>query len=229
MSDFFEKLKKGMDSEELSEDILEEPNQPTSEEDLIEEPEEATPVSTEEVSEVKAEFATTPVIDDDPPEVDSPKPKKKKPSKKKTTKKKPTKKKEDSPEKIEIEETPDEDVEEAPKKDFFDGPMGELTVDVYQSGKDLIVQSAIGGVESEDLDIIIENDLVVIKGSREESIKEEKKDYFFQECHWGSFKREIVLPLEVDSSRAKAKLEKGILIIRMPIIEKKSKTKVSVE
>ena len=112
---------------------------------------------------------------------------------------------------------------------FDDGPIGELTVDVYTVGNELVIRSAIAGVESEDLDIIIEDDLVVIKGNRESKVTEEASDYFFSECHWGSFKREIVLPLEVDSSRAKAKLEKGILIIRMPIIKKEIKTKVSIE
>ena len=116
------------------------------------------------------------------------------------------------------------------KEDLFDdGPIGELTVDVYTVGNELVIRSAIAGVESEDLDIIIEDDLVVIKGNRESKVTEEASDYFFSECHWGSFKREIVLPLEVDSSRAKAKLEKGILIIRMPIIKKEIKTKVSIE
>ena len=67
------------------------------------------------------------------------------------------------------------------------------------------------------------------KGERENRVAEEKDDYFFQECYWGRFKREIILPVEVDSSRADAKMEKGILTIKIPIIERNSKTKVSIK
>ncbi|MBU3942632.1 Hsp20/alpha crystallin family protein [Patescibacteria group bacterium] len=179
MSDFLEKLKKGMD----------------------------TPATTEEIGVVEADFTAMAIK---PEPMDPPKKTKKKVAKKPAS------------------------VKDSVEASFFDGPEGELTVDVFQSGKDLIIRSAIGGIESEDLDIVIENDFVVIKGVRPSSAealagKEENVEYFFQECHWGSFKREISLPLEVDSSRAKAKLEKGILIIRMPIIERNSKTKVSIE
>ena len=131
MSDFLEKLKKGMDAEPIIQEVSE-----------------------PEV--VKAEFVSSPVVNDEPAEEVEP-PKK---AKKKAVKKRP-----EPEEKEEV---------------FFDTPVGELTVDVFQSGKDLIIRSAIGGIESEDLDIVIENDFVVIKGVRPSSAettagKEEKE------------------------------------------------------
>lgn len=132
--------------------------------------------------------------------------------------------------KIEAEEQKEKPKE--PKEesvDLFDGPEGELTVDVYQKGKELIIQSAIAGIDPEDLDIAIEDDLLIIKGKREKMFAEENEDYFFQECYWGRFKREILLPVDVDSSKISAKLEKGILTIKVPVIERESKTKISVK
>lgn len=146
-------------------------------------------------------------------------------------KKKKAKKKEKK-KKIEVEEPESASAEASADKekpsDLFEGPEGELTVDVYQKDKELIVQSAIAGVDPEDLDVAIEDDLLIIKGQRERRFAEENENYFFQECHWGRFKREILLPVEVDSSRVNAKLEKGILIIKVPIIERQSKTKISI-
>ena len=141
--------------------------------------------------------------------------------------KKKRKKKKKEIEVEELEEKPKEPKEEIP--DLFEGPEGELTVDVYQKDKELIVQSAIAGIEPADLDINIEDDLLIIKGKRERMFAEENENYFFQECHWGRFKREILLPVEVDSSRVNAKLEKGILTIKVPIIKHEPKTKISVE
>jgi len=105
---------------------------------------------------------------------------------------------------------------------------GQLTVDVYQTDKEIVIQSAIAGIEPDDLDIIIENDMVAIRGNRKKLFEEKKRNYFYQECYWGQFSREIILPEEVDNSRAQATMKKGILTIRIPKIESKKKRKIGV-
>ena len=118
-------------------------------------------------------------------------------------------------------------IEAGEEKKWFE-LEGQLTVDVYQTDKEIIIQSAIAGIEPENLDITIENDLVIIRGNRERKFIEERKNYFYQECYWGRFSREIILPAEVDGSRAKATMEKGVLTIRMPKIEREKKRKIAV-
>jgi len=246
MTDFFEKIKKGMDSkgvikepEEIKE--LEQPEEQLEEELEGEESSaELISVQADEIEEPTEEPSvelTSFEIDEPEEQIEQIEELGKKPKKKATKKKsakKPAKKvvEEKLVKKIEIKTEIEEPVSEHKRieEKLFDGPEGELTVDVYQSGNDLIVRSAIAGVDPEDLDITIENDLVIISGQREQNTAEEKDNYFFQECYWGRFRREIILPLEVDSSRANAKMEKGVLIIRIPIIEeRKKKTKISIE
>ncbi len=128
---------------------------------------------------------------------------------------------------VKKEKTEEKKIEAGERKKWFE-PEGQLTVDVYQTDKEIVIQSAIAGIEPEDLDITIENDLVIIRGNRERKFTEEKKNYFYQECYWGRFSREIILPAEVDSSRAKATMEKGVLTIRIPKIEREKKRKIVV-
>ena len=104
---------------------------------------------------------------------------------------------------------------------------GQLAVDVYQTDSELVIQSAIAGVKPENLDISIEKDLVTIKGEREKPVQE-KGDYFYQECYWGGFSRQIILPVEVDPGRIDATLKEGILMIRMPKIMREGKKKIEV-
>ncbi|MBU2635091.1 Hsp20/alpha crystallin family protein [Patescibacteria group bacterium] len=134
--------------------------------------------------------------------------------------------------KIEIKkEKEDSDIEKVPieqKDDWLDSE-GELTVDVYQTDKEIVIQSAIAGVKPEDLDISIEKDMVIIKGKREKQFEEKEKNYFYQECYWGRFSRKIILPAEVNSSKISASMKNGILCIRIPKIEAKKKTKISVK
>ncbi len=108
-------------------------------------------------------------------------------------------------------------------------PEGQLTVDVYQTDEEIVIQSAIAGVEPEDLDIALENDVVTIKGNRERPPEKEERNYFYQECYWGRFSKEIILPAEVDNLRVQASMKKGILTIRIPKIEKEKKRKIAVE
>jgi len=106
---------------------------------------------------------------------------------------------------------------------------GQLSIDVYETNGDFIIQSTIAGVKAEDLDIAVENDLVTIRGSRQRASGEEGKNYFYQECYWGGFARKVILPQEVDGSRAEAKVKDGILTLTIPKIQKTKKKKVSVK
>lgn len=94
--------------------------------------------------------------------------------------------------------------------------QGQLTIDLYETNKHIIIQSAVGGIKPEDLEIIIEKDMVCIRGKRERCEEEEVEKIFFQECYWGKFSREIIFPTLVDSSKSQASLENGILTIKIP-------------
>jgi HSP20 family protein len=102
---------------------------------------------------------------------------------------------------------------------------GQLAVDVYQTKSFFIIQAPVAGIKPEDLDISIEDGILVIKGKREKIEEVQEKDYFYQECYWGAFSRKVSLPEDVDSSKIKASLKKGILVIKLPRIVKKGKKK----
>ncbi len=106
---------------------------------------------------------------------------------------------------------------------------GQLAIDVYQTEEFLVLQSAIAGVRPEILDIVIEGDMVSIKGSREKPEEKAERNYFYQECFWGPFSRQIILSVEVDPARAEALLKEGILTIRLPRIERDKKRKLVVK
>jgi len=93
---------------------------------------------------------------------------------------------------------------------------GQLTVDVFQDDQNIVIQSTIAGVSPDDLDVSITNDMVTIRGERRRQYDIDDEDYFYQECYWGTFSRSIILPVEIDSDRAEAKIKNGVLTIRIP-------------
>lgn len=116
------------------------------------------------------------------------------------------------------------------QEDWFNEDYeGELAVDVYQSGQNIIVKSTIAGVKIEDLEIYLHNDLLTIRGKRESGKEESGSDYFYKECYWGGFSRSIILPVEVQADHVEATLKNGILKIVMPIAQKSKLINVKVK
>lgn len=106
---------------------------------------------------------------------------------------------------------------------------GQLTVDVYQTPDDIVIKTMVAGVKPEDLDVAITRDMVTIKGSREETREVNEGDYFTKELYWGSFSRTILLPQEIDVESSEATEKHGLLIIKMPKIDKGRQTKLKVK
>ena|ERR1035437_2068278 len=105
----------------------------------------------------------------------------------------------------------------------------ELTVDVYQTPSEIIVQTMVAGVQPDSLSISITRDMITIRGKREENQSIDKDNYFVQELYWGSFSRTISLPEEVDPEEAEAIEKHGLLIIKLPKLDKNRETKLKVK
>jgi len=106
--------------------------------------------------------------------------------------------------------------------------VGELSVDVYQTDNDIVIQAMIAGVRSEDLNVSITREMVTIEGRRQKTSEVEGDGYFMKELYWGSFARKILLPCEVEPSEAEAYEKNGLLTLRMPKIDKERMQKIKV-
>ena len=106
---------------------------------------------------------------------------------------------------------------------------GELSVDVYQTATEIIIEAMVAGVKPEDLHLSITRDMVTIKGRRDGNTQISHDDYFYKELYWGSFTRTILLPHEVEIEEAEAVEKHGLLIIRLPKLDKARQTKLKVK
>lgn len=134
-------------------------------------------------------------------------------------------------EKIELtKEMPSAESEEAASEDGEE-EGGQLAIDVYQTPDEIVIESTIAGAKKEDLDIFVASDSVTIKGKRERPSKVEDADYFYQECYWGKFSRSVILPQEIDPSKAASALKSGVLTIHLPKLKRElvKKLKVSLD
>lgn len=106
---------------------------------------------------------------------------------------------------------------------------GELTVDVYHTPSEVVIQTMVAGVKPEDLNISITREIVTIKGRRERSNNSEEANYVNKELYWGSFSRTLMLPAEVDVEQAEAIERHGLMTIRLPKTDKERIQKIKVK
>lgn len=97
---------------------------------------------------------------------------------------------------------------------------GQLTVDVFQTDEDVVIQSTLAGVRVEDIDISVNNDMVTIRGIRRRDHEVRADQFFYQECYWGGFSRSIILPVDVKGDKVTATLKNGILTVVLPKADK---------
>ena len=124
-----------------------------------------------------------------------------------------------------FEEVKQEIKEEEPEEE----QEAELTLDLYQTENEIIVQAMIAGVHPDNLSINITRDSITIRGRREENQSVNRENYFLKELYWGTFSRTISLPEEVSLEEAEALEKHGLLIIKLPKIDKNRETNLKVK
>lgn len=107
-----------------------------------------------------------------------------------------------------------------------DPPAEQLKVDIFQSEDGIIIYAQLAGSNVNDFGVTIEGDgdVVTIKGERKRpngdlfpNIGLEKAEHVLEECSWGKFYRQIILPAEVDASKTEAKMREGVLVLLLPL------------
>lgn len=116
---------------------------------------------------------------------------------------------------------------DAPNGDAFLMPAEEqLSVDVLETDKEVVLKTAIAGVRPEDVEVFVNGDMLTVRGTRKEQHSEEGASYLVRECRWGSFSRSVILPTDVDADRIEADMKHGMLTVRMPKLHRSKRIEV---
>jgi HSP20 family protein len=105
-------------------------------------------------------------------------------------------------------------------RDWDEDYSAKLTfpIDVFADKDSFTIRALLPGVQPEDLDIHIVNEIVTIAGEIKVE-REESDNYLLAECPSGKFHRVLTLPTPLDSSKVQAELDNGILTLVIPKAE----------
>ncbi len=117
--------------------------------------------------------------------------------------------------------------------DFFNFPMIRPTnvpsLDIYQDKDNVYAKVALPGIDPEKINISIENNILTLESSVEKKSEIDEKNYYRKEIRYGSFRRNVQLPTQVEGDKAEAEYEKGILTISIPKKEEVKSKKIAVK
>ena len=115
----------------------------------------------------------------------------------------------------------------------FEGEVAEVSwfpsVDVSETGKEVIVQAELPGMDPKEIDVSISGDVLTIKGEKKREEEHKDENYHRIERSYGAFARTIQLPTEVDADKAKAVYKDGVLKLTLPKTKQEATKKIEIK
>lgn len=106
-----------------------------------------------------------------------------------------------------------------------------LPLDVYATSDEAVIIAAVPGMDPDDLDITINQNVVTLTGqvpTAAESEQGKGATWYLHELWHGKFQRSITLPFEIDSAKAEATFENGIVRVILPKAERAKPQKIAI-
>lgn len=92
-------------------------------------------------------------------------------------------------------------------------------VEVYETTDTLEIVAEIAGMHGEDIDIVVEDDVVTIQGTRLDPVSCDHRIYHIARIGYGAFAAEVHIPFSVEADSATASYDNGFLRITLPRIK----------
>ena len=111
----------------------------------------------------------------------------------------------------------------------FAGYKAWPAIDVAEEEDAIIVRAEVPGCKADDIEISVHGNVLTISGEKKLSEEKKEKGYYHVESTYGSFRRELTLPTDVDQSKIDATCKNGVLSVILPKVEKAKAIKVKIK
>jgi HSP20 family protein len=101
--------------------------------------------------------------------------------------------------------------------------------DIFENEDTLKIVMEIPGVQANDVKISLENSQLSIRGEKRQEAEESSERVHRYERSYGSFERVFTLPTTIDAESIQANVEDGVLILRLPKVERARPREIPVQ
>lgn len=104
-----------------------------------------------------------------------------------------------------------------------------VPLDVIEEEGQYIVKASMPGITPEDVEITLTDNVLTIKGESKHETETKEANYHVRERRYGSFMRQLSLPMPVKGEEVDATFEHGVLTLRLPKTEAVKPKKIAVK
>ena len=115
-----------------------------------------------------------------------------------------------------------------PAEQTAPGPVFSPSVDIFETEHEIVLLADMPGVKPEHLDIDLRENVLTVSGDIAPFEGADEQDVLI-EYEVGKYQRQFTLSEVIDQSRIEAKLDKGVLRLALPKMEKAKPRKISVK
>ncbi|MGZ6373058.1 MAG: Hsp20/alpha crystallin family protein, partial [Candidatus Limnocylindria bacterium] len=101
----------------------------------------------------------------------------------------------------------------------FEGEAITPSLDMHQTPDEIVVTAALPGVKPKDVEITLTGQTLQIRGELKADEKVERDQYLYRERRYGSFSRQLQLPVRVEGDKTQATFDDGVLTLHIPKAE----------
>ncbi len=94
--------------------------------------------------------------------------------------------------------------------------VASLALNVTEDDRHFIVETRIPGVSEDDIELSVQDNTLTISAEKQGDRENRDRNWYIREWHYGRVARSVRLPADVDTDRADARLDKGILTVKLP-------------
>jgi HSP20 family protein len=102
-------------------------------------------------------------------------------------------------------------------------------IDIAEEENAILVKAEVPGCKADDIDISVHGNTLTISGEKKASDEKKEKGYYYMESTYGSFRRELNLPTDVEPDKIDAVCKDGVLSITLPKAERAKAVKIKVK
>jgi HSP20 family protein len=97
------------------------------------------------------------------------------------------------------------------------------SIDETEDEKGYRISVELPGMDQKDVEVTLADGVLTIRGEKKQEDTEKRWDYYRTERSYGSFRRVLAIPGEVDESKIQASFRKGVLTVDLPKSEEAQK------
>jgi len=102
-------------------------------------------------------------------------------------------------------------------------------IDISENENEIVLNAEVPGCKAEDIDISVHGNTLTLSGEKKHEEEKEEKGCYHMERSYGSFRRDLTLPSDVDAEKVDASCKNGVLKVKLPKAERAKAKKIKIK